>query len=88
MIIVAILLLPLTGRLIHLYYTQGVALGWELLGFQPVRYTLSIICLHPTTNIPSDGFCWVFCTSINEHSAEWFGKVVCVNNGLKAQWLP
>ena len=55
MIIVAILLLPLTGRLIHLYYTQGVALGWELLGFQPVRYTLSIICLHPTTNIPPNG---------------------------------
>ena len=51
----AILLLPLSGRLIHLYYTQGAALGWELLGFQPVRETLSIICLHPTTNIPSNG---------------------------------
>ena len=53
----AILLLPLSGRLIHLYYTQGVALGWELLGFQPVRETLSIICLRANS----------------EHPAEWFG---------------
>ncbi len=24
----------------------------------------------------------------NEHSAEWFVVIVCVNNGLKAQWFP
>ena len=33
----------LTGRLVDCHYTQGAALGWELLGLQPVLESHAIL---------------------------------------------
>ena len=46
----------LTGRLVDCYYTQGGALGLELLGFQPVSTILFAFFLFRYLLIPSCSF--------------------------------
>jgi len=50
------MLLPLQGEIAHPHQPQGVALGYVLLGFQPVWHVIADIIVHATYKYPP-GLC-------------------------------